>query len=71
MMHDIEKLASNSTAGSIWDPFPILCPPAETQCPAYNDNKPLYFDGDHLSGYANQVLRESLEAALVNAGKTR
>jgi peptidoglycan/LPS O-acetylase OafA/YrhL len=70
MMREIEKLTSNSTAGSIWDPFPILCPPAETQCPAYNDNKPLYFDGDHLSGYANQVLRQSLEAALVNAGKT-
>ena len=39
---------------TVWDPFPILCP--GTECLAYRDGKPLFFDGDHLSGYANAVL---------------
>jgi peptidoglycan/LPS O-acetylase OafA/YrhL len=38
----------------LWDPFPLLCP-AEL-CLAMKDGKPLVSDGDHLSGYANDLL---------------
>jgi len=38
----------------VWDPFPILCP--GNVCYAYDGNKPLFFDGDHLSGHGNRVL---------------
>jgi hypothetical protein len=40
---------------TVWDPFPTLCPPGPT-CDAIRDGRPLFFDGDHLSGYANRVL---------------
>jgi peptidoglycan/LPS O-acetylase OafA/YrhL len=39
---------------SIWDPLPILCP--EDPCSAFDHGKPLFFDGDHLSGFGNQIL---------------
>jgi len=50
----------NAVAGvSVWDPFPILCP--GTSCEAYHGGKPLFFDGDHLSGYANTLLSPDFE----------
>jgi len=42
---------------SVWDPLPELCD--EKTCYAYKNHKPLFFDGDHLSGYGNQVLLPS------------
>jgi peptidoglycan/LPS O-acetylase OafA/YrhL len=39
---------------SIWDPFDALCPGAT--CVAVPNGTPLFFDGDHLSGYANELL---------------
>lgn len=46
----------------VWDPFPVLCP--DTVCSAYAANgKPLFFDGDHLSRYGNEVLKESFLTA--------
>lgn len=47
---------------SVWDPFPILCP--GEVCHAFADGKPLFFDGDHLSRFGNQVLFESFTQAL-------
>jgi len=38
----------------IWDPFPILCP--GDICGTQHDGRPLFFDGDHLSGYGNMLL---------------
>jgi len=38
----------------VWDPFPILCP--DDQCSAFLGAKPLFFDGDHVSGFANVLL---------------
>lgn len=38
----------------MWDPFPVLCP--GRTCRGYDNGKPLYFDTDHLTGYANTVL---------------
>jgi peptidoglycan/LPS O-acetylase OafA/YrhL len=39
---------------NVWDPFPVLCP-GET-CSAWHDGKPLFLDGDHLSGQGNMLL---------------
>lgn len=38
----------------IWDPYPILCP--EQECRAFRNGKPLFLDGDHISGYGNALL---------------
>lgn len=45
---------------NIWDPLPTLCD--KTSCNAYKNDKPLFFDGDHLSGYGNKVLLPSFMA---------
>jgi peptidoglycan/LPS O-acetylase OafA/YrhL len=47
---------------TIWDPLPYLCP---TQtCNAFEHGKPLFFDGDHLSGYGNDVLFPAFKITL-------
>lgn len=57
----MEQLTRSVPGLSIWDPFPILCP-TET-CAAVRDGRPLFFDGDHLTGYGNLVLFPSFKAA--------
>lgn len=57
-----ERLRAKQPAISIWDPFPVLCPGAT--CEAMRNGRPLYFDGDHVSGYANGVLLPSFERHL-------
>ncbi|WP_083930237.1 acyltransferase family protein [Chitiniphilus shinanonensis] len=51
---------------SIWDPFPVLCP--KSTCSAKINDKPLFFDGDHLSAYGNYILHPSLTAYLEKIG---
>jgi peptidoglycan/LPS O-acetylase OafA/YrhL len=46
-------------AVSVWDPLPVLCP--DSICSAHAGNEPLFFDGDHLSGYANRLLFPDFE----------
>jgi peptidoglycan/LPS O-acetylase OafA/YrhL len=46
----------------VWDPFPALCP-GET-CAAFDGDKPLFFDGDHLSAHGNRVLYPGFLKAL-------
>jgi hypothetical protein len=38
----------------IWDPLPLLC--TAKVCSAMTNSRPLFFDSDHLSGYANDTL---------------
>ena len=47
-------------AVSVWDPLAVLCP--GEVCSAYQDGRPLFFDGDHLSGYGNRALEKTFEA---------
>jgi peptidoglycan/LPS O-acetylase OafA/YrhL len=42
---------------SVWDPMTVLCPGSE--CQAYRGDKPLLFDGDHLSYFSNMLLLPS------------
>jgi len=53
----MQQIKSSVPGVTIWDPFPILCP--STPCNAYENKMPLFFDGDHLSGYANELLSKS------------
>ncbi|TCR60961.1 peptidoglycan/LPS O-acetylase OafA/YrhL [Bosea sp. BK604] len=47
---------------SVWDPLPTLCP--GPSCGALLDGKPLFSDGDHISGFANTALTPSFVAAV-------
>lgn len=54
----LEKLAEKEPDIVLWDPFPLLCS-SGPQCNAMRNGRPLFFDGDHLSGYGNEVLLAS------------
>lgn len=58
----LEHVAAGLRGASIWDPMPLLCP--NSQCGPSLQGRPLYFDGDHLSGYGNRVLLPSFQAHL-------
>ena len=59
---DRERALTALPGVSIWDPAAVLCNP--TACDAMLDGKPLDFDADHLSGYADDLLLPSFEAHL-------
>lgn len=58
----LRRVAAQLPNASVWDPFPVLCP--GTTCAAVRDGRPLYFDGDHLSGHGNRLLLPSFAAHL-------
>lgn len=62
VLDSFARMAAQVSAISIWDPLPILCPGRE--CLSSMDGRPLYFDGDHLSGYGNRMLLPSFERHL-------
>ena len=59
-------LAARYPAITIWDPFPILCPndPCRAIDPA---GRPLFFDGDHLSGHGNDLVYPAMRDAILAA----
>jgi hypothetical protein len=63
-MYSISKLKDEFPELSIWDPFNRLCP--EDQCSSWDDEGPLFVDGDHLSGHGNRVLYPSFRQHLEN-----
>lgn len=54
ILANLNNLSHIFTNVSVWDPFPLLCP--GNVCLTQKDGRPLYFDGDHISAYANEVL---------------
>jgi peptidoglycan/LPS O-acetylase OafA/YrhL len=60
------RIAARIPAVNVWDPFPLLCP--GDVCAASRDGRPLFFDGDHLSGYGNRLLLPSFEHDVALAG---
>lgn len=60
VLREMSRLAAATPGVSIWDPFPVLCPGAI--CSAFRGDRPLFFDGDHLSGYGNEVLLPAFTA---------
>ncbi|MBO9714962.1 acyltransferase family protein [Sphingomonas sp.] len=61
----MRRLAGAQPALAVWDPFPLLCPGAV--CKAAPDGRPLFFDGDHLSGAGNAAVYPGLRDALLAA----
>jgi peptidoglycan/LPS O-acetylase OafA/YrhL len=51
----LRQIAESSAGIRIWDPMQVLCPPGIT-CSAFAGNRPLFFDGDHVSGYGSSLL---------------
>ncbi len=64
VVQSIQILKARHANVFVWDPFPVLC--QGEICSAFNGNKPLFFDGDHLSGYGNQVLIPSFKKKIFN-----
>ncbi len=62
VLQGFAQLQTAIPAIEIWDPLPLLCP--GQICSAYDGTKPLFFDADHLSGYANRKLAPSFAAYL-------
>lgn len=50
----IKTVIASLPGATTWDPFPLLCP--DVTCASFRNGKPLFFDGDHLSGYGNSEL---------------
>ncbi|HVI53937.1 MAG TPA: acyltransferase family protein [Luteibacter sp.] len=72
MLGSIQSLAGQAPGSHVWDPFPVLCP-VGGECNGFLNGKPLFFDGDHLSGFANRLLLPSFTEAvrqLQNAAAT-
>jgi hypothetical protein len=65
------RIARVVPAVSVWDPLPILCP--DDVCSTHAGTVPLFFDGDHISGYANRLLAPHFQqfiAKLMSAPQT-
>lgn len=54
VLNGFAEIARHLPGVHVWDPFPLLCP--EPECSAWHNGLPLFLDGDHLSGYGNQLL---------------
>lgn len=55
MLADLNLLAGSDAGVTLFDPLPSLCPEGPT-CEGFRNGRPLFFDGDHLSAYGNQVV---------------
>ena len=66
VMGAMVALAGRYPALTVWDPFAILCP--GDPCRAFDPaNRPLFFDGDHLSGHGNDVVYPAMRDAILAA----
>ncbi|MHC8323451.1 acyltransferase family protein [Pseudomonas sp. GB2N2] len=61
----IDRLTRLYPTLQVWDPLPLLCP--GRTCSAFDEDKPLFRDADHLSGHGNRVLEPAFTQALLNA----
>lgn len=59
----MSALAADQPSVTLWDPLPALCP--GQVCEALPGGRPLFFDGDHLSGLGNDRLYPSLRQTLL------
>jgi hypothetical protein len=66
VLDELGALRQALPAVRVWDPLPVLCPGAT--CYANQGGKPLYFDADHPSAYANRMLAPSFIAFARAAG---
>lgn len=69
VMRGMSELAVAVPALRLWDPLQILCP--EDPCEALPGGRPLFFDGDHLSGLGNDRLYPDLRRVVLEAHNSR
>ncbi len=62
VLQALDDIAQQVPGVTVWDPYPVLCP--ESECNAWRGEKPMFLDGDHLSGYGNEVLVPSFTNAI-------
>jgi peptidoglycan/LPS O-acetylase OafA/YrhL len=65
-LHAVQAVATGLGGTPIWDATPFLC--SKTTCGSMMNGKPLFFDGDHMSGYANTLLQPHFQAFLNGLG---
>jgi hypothetical protein len=65
----IKAIASAVPGVTVWDPLPRVCP--DQICAAYLHGRPVFFDGDHLSGYGNQILFPDLKKVISDVDAKR
>lgn len=63
----LQEIANYNELVYLWDPLPYLCD--ASTCKAFMNNKPVFFDGDHLSGYGNRLLMPRFIEALIKVEK--
>ena len=64
VMQTLRTLEREHSNVVVWDPFPVLCP--VDPCSTFDADKPLFFDGDHLSAYGNRKLLPSFVSFIGN-----
>ncbi len=64
VMDSLVSLSKTFPKLTVWDPFPILC--QKETCSVFDGDKPLFFDGDHLSGHGNRILYPSFKLVIEN-----
>lgn len=64
VLQSFAEIARQLPNASVWDPFPVLCP--DQECKAFRDGKPLFLDGDHLSGDGNLLLLKDFTDFMAN-----
>lgn len=57
VMEVLQTIVQDQPNMFIWDPFKILCP--DKTCSAFEGERVVFFDGDHLSNYGCQKLKKS------------
>ena len=64
ILKNMEELKVNVDKLVVWDPLPILCNAED--CSLYKDQKPIFFDSDHLSGFGNRLLYQYFKDEIFN-----
>ena len=65
----MQSITTQLPAVHVWDPFPVLCP---TQtCTVTRNDRPIFFDGDHLSAYGDAVVYPSFASTVATLGTPR
>lgn len=65
ILNEMKKIAGPDI--SIFDAFSRLCPDAMCRAVAPN-GRPLFFDGDHMSRYGNELIYPDFRALLEQLG---
>jgi len=54
VMSAYEKIRQQVPTVYVWDPVQFIC--SRSSCDAFLAGKPLFFDGDHFTFFANEIL---------------